>query len=253
MQGHARLRHHAGNASPVRPRGGVNQKRMTQEHVARLAGGQRGGPARARVRRRRRRLEPGQPVVPGRGEHPGGVPVRPGTDPGRRAGLVNVAEQVQHQQPAGPRVDVDLLAPVVLVAGLDVPARVTGVGQAREADRDRAAHTGPTPPAPGPDELVEGLPQGRPGPGLGERAALGAGDPHHRFRPGARVLGHPVPGEAGPDHLPAGTHDIDGHRPGNGDVPVFDEGLHLAGAEHGARIASPPLTPPSNNRPARVR
>src|SRR5580692_3087337 len=73
-------------------------------------------------------------------------------------------------------------------------------------------------------------------------------EPVVRIRPGARVFGHPLPGEVGPDHLPAGPHDVGGHRPGNGDVPVGDEGPHLAGAEHGDRIASPPRTPPSINR-----
>ena len=138
--------------------------------------------------------------------------VRPGTDPGRRAGLVDVAEQVQHQQPAGPRIDVDPLVPVSLVAGLDVPARVTRVGQAREADRNGAAHTGPTPPAPGPDQLVEGLPQ------AGLVPASANGPPSGQAIrttgsvqvPGSSVT--PCRARLGPDHLPAGPHDIGGHR-----------------------------------------
>jgi hypothetical protein len=230
----------------------MDQERVAEEHVACFAGGQGRRPVRACIRRRRRRLGPGQSVVPGRGQHPGGVKMRTRTDSGRRAGLVDVAEQVQHQQPAGAGVDVDLLVPVPFVAGLEVPARVAWIGHAREAHRNRAPDTLTVPPAPGPDQLIEGLPQGRPGPGLGERAALGARDPHHRLGPGGRVLGHPALAEIEPDQLPAGPHHFGRHRAPDGDVPVGDEGLHLAGAEHGVRMASPPLTPPFIKRRRRA-
>jgi hypothetical protein len=39
VQGDARLGHHAGQSSLVRPRGGVDQERVAEEHVARFAGG----------------------------------------------------------------------------------------------------------------------------------------------------------------------------------------------------------------------
>jgi hypothetical protein len=227
----------------------VDQERVADEDVARRPGREHRMAARARLGRRRRRLQPVQPVVPGRRQHAGGVQVRPRTDPGRRAGVVDVAQQVEHQQPAGPGIDVDLLVPVALVAGLNMPARVPGVGQAGEAHRDRAADTGPAPPAPGPDQLIERLPQGRPGAGLGERAALGAGDAHHRRCPGARLVGHhPVPAEFRPDHPLTAAHDVGRHGAPDGDVPVGDEGLHLAAAEHGDRIASPLVMPPLNKR-----
>jgi hypothetical protein len=70
-------------------------------------------------------------------------------------------------------VDVDPLLAAVEVAGLDVPARVTRIGLAREPHRDGAAETGPPPPAAGADQLVARRLHGRPGARFGERAAFG--------------------------------------------------------------------------------
>jgi hypothetical protein len=62
-QGHGRLGHHPREPAPVRPRRGMNQERVAEEHVPGAAGGQGGGTVGARLDGPPGRLGPLEPVV----------------------------------------------------------------------------------------------------------------------------------------------------------------------------------------------
>src|SRR6185437_5189123 len=132
---------------------------MAQEHVTGAAGGQGGGPVRTGLGRLLRSYGPVESRGASRGQQRGDIEMRARAQPGRRAGLVHIAKQVEREQPAPPGggIDPPLPAATVLVAALDVPARIPGVVRAGKADRNRAADAFPTPPPASADQLVAGV------------------------------------------------------------------------------------------------
>src|SRR4029077_7034612 len=99
---------------------------MAQEHAPGAAGGQGGGPARAGLGRLLRGYGPVESRGASRGQQRGDIEMRARAQPGRRAGLVPTAKQERPEPPAPPGAGIapPLPAATVLVAALDVPARI---------------------------------------------------------------------------------------------------------------------------------
>jgi hypothetical protein len=181
------------------------------------------------------RLLPFQPFFSGRGQHPGAVVVRARAQPGGSAAGVHIAEQEQREQSAAPGADSHPPLPVrrVHIAAIEVPSDVPGIPFARKAGYDMAAHSPPPPPSPGSKQLVTRLLQQPRGTCLDERAALGAGDAHHRLSPRRRVLAaNPVPCQGRPDAIRARTGYLRRKRPPDDSEPVSDECLDSLAAKH---------------------
>ena len=186
----------------------LDQERMTQEHVPGLACRHRGGAVSTSLGCHLAGsccLEPG---VTGRCEERRHIQVRARAHPGRRAVRIDIGQQVQGEQPAGPRGEVDSPVPLRLEAGFKMPTRVSRVFLARKPHRDRPAHAVPPPPAPSADQLIASLAHRRCGTSLRERPSFWARNPDHGCVPRRSV----IPGDAalaklGPDDLLAGRGD----------------------------------------------
>ena len=217
----------------------MHQEGVTEEDITGAAGGPGGGPVRAGPRGLLGGGEPGHAVVAAGDQDRRDVEVGAGAKPGGCVVRADVGEQVERQQATAAGLEADARAPVVAVAGFDVPAGVAWVVRAGEPDRDRAAHSGVAGPAAGAEQLVAGLAHQPGGAGRGERGAAGRVDPEHRAGPGGRVVAEQaVRGQFGPDDVLAGPGHVGRDRVADGDVAVGDEAADLVRAEHEARIAS---------------
>lgn len=148
----------------MRPASGVDEERMAQEYVTGLAGrllnGSRGigkGDPGSLTS-----VGTGQAIPAGGIEEPRHIQVTAGQDPGRGVGRSDIGEQAEHEQSAllGSVVHEPAGVAMGLEAGVDVPARVAGIGLTREPDHE-GSEVGPPLPPVGVEQLADRLDQRR--------------------------------------------------------------------------------------------